>query len=93
MVVKNIAQVFKKWVFVEIVGNEKMVCKKSAAKSTVKVDQDAVLWQCVERRNGEGRRLVQVVRQGLSTMQLAEISIEQMFPLDPLVLETLVCSE
>jgi hypothetical protein len=44
-------------------------------------DQPTPLWTCLEPREREGRWSVDVSRQGLSAVTLADVFIEQMFPL------------
>ncbi len=49
------------------------------------------LWNCVESRGGDGKILVQIERGGFSGVVTAQISQEQMFPLNPQVIGTLIC--
>ena len=72
-----------------------LVCTESnvVEKDTHMSDQPAALWECNEPREGDTLYHVAVHTQGLSALILADLSIDQVFPLPPQKLATLVCRE
>ena len=68
-------------------------CKRAPRSHAIGADLPQALWSCTEARGGDGRYLVSVHTQGFSAMELADVSIEQIFPLKPKKLATLVCEE
>lgn len=73
-------------------GERKLLnCKQDADASQGASDAAEGLWSCVEHRNGDGRFLVSVHTQGLTAAVLADIKLEQIFPLEPKNLTTLGC--
>lgn len=54
-------------------------------------DASVKLWSCVEARGGDGRFGVEVATIGILPNVLARVSIEQIFPLQPQVIDTLLC--
>jgi hypothetical protein len=49
------------------------------------------LWDCAEARGGDGKILVHIERGGFSGIVTAQVSQEQIFPLKPQVIGTLIC--
>ncbi len=66
---------------------------KSGEKAGDHPDASATLYSCVEARNSDGKFLVTVETIGLLGTNVANVSLEQIFPLKPSHVATLPCSQ
>lgn len=67
---------------------------KEELKGVATADQPGALWECNESRDGDTLYHVNVYTQGLSALVLADLTIDQVFPLNSQhKLATMVCHE
>jgi len=70
-----------------------MQCDQVEGSQQSGADHPSPLWKCTELRQGGGLYRVNVYRQGLSALKLADITIDQIFPLPPKKIASLVCKD
>lgn len=68
-----------------------MACRRGQNVNNAAPDAQVNLWTCAEDRNGDGLYRVSAYKQANSTVILADVTIDQIFPLEPQHVATLTC--